>query len=647
MSLIFGVVARNGETIPDCWLTNMKQALSFWKPDREDSYIDTRASLGCLVRFNTPESRFERSKEICNGPDTQIVFDGRIDNRKELIDVLCIPANRGASVSDESLVVAAFLRWGNHCCEHLIGDFVFAIWQPGTRSLFFARDQLGVRPLFLAESDSYIAFASNKNALLALPWVDRTLSRQWIADFLCICITDQEQSLYEGIRAFPPAHVTSIRDGKPVLKRRYWQLDVGAELCLKDDADYLERFNELLEQAVQCRLRTAFPVASELSGGIDSTTVTSLANRLVKRTDGPTLIACSHVLAPEHENVFYPYTDEKPWISDLCSFAGIANHLPLTAVRWGMQRSLENTVRLHAGPAHRDLTLYGDELLEEIQHLGCRVLLSGFGGDQLVTSHGWGFFDELGANASPAELWKELRAETGTWVSIRCLGKWLLRNRIPGMDSIFERSARSRYAPEREWEKRLEMVFICRKFGEKFGYPERLRNYPTLAATGTVRQREFQQIEKGNLQARLGDSAVGAESAGVEYRYPLLDKRLMEFCLSLPVLQKRRGGVDRRMVRTATQNVLPESIRWRNDKTKATVPTIQYRLFVDRKKIVSSIETFAASIGDCEFLDWKKVQRFATNIGRDSREYHFQRRPFLRTYQLAYALHKQASESSN
>lgn len=177
--------------------------------------------------------------------------------------------------SDGDLCLQAYAIWGDRCVDHLAGDFAFVIWDGRDRRLMAVRDQLGVRTLFHAESDGLLMVGDSLDWIAALLG-DRTLDDQWIADFLTAGFSlDAERTVYRQVRRLAPAHSFDLCNNVPVI-RRYWTLQVGDPLHLRNARAYADRFLELVSSAIRDRL-PAGKVGISMSGGIDSTTLAACA----------------------------------------------------------------------------------------------------------------------------------------------------------------------------------------------------------------------------------------------------------------------------------------------------------------------------------------------------------------------------------
>src|SRR3990167_4554605 len=279
MSTILGIFHKQGQAINPQWGDDMMQACQRWPSDRQNHFKNSNCFLACRQQFNTPQSPLAQQPYSLDKHKLQLLYDGRLDNRAALAQQLNLPLN--AKTTDEFLILNAYLKYQDTIANHLLGDFAMAIYDSAKQQLFLTRDHMGIRPLFIANTDDHIAFASNQKALLCLPWVNHHLNEQWIADTLCITKVDAHTTPYLGIESLPPAHSLHIQTGQ-FKQSQYWQLNPHTVLADKSDEEYITEFQALLFEAIPCRLRNYGETASELSGGLDSTSVTSIAATLLQ-----------------------------------------------------------------------------------------------------------------------------------------------------------------------------------------------------------------------------------------------------------------------------------------------------------------------------------------------------------------------------
>ncbi len=210
--------------------------------------------------------------------------------------------------------VQSYEKWGEGCVNHLFGDFAFAIWDDRQQRFFCARDHFGVKPFYYTYIDNEFAFSSSLNELRLNPRVSNTLNEIAVGDYLLFGVNqDLSTTIFKDIHRLPPGHTLTVANGS-ITTKRYWTLDPRTEVRFRDESSYVERFSELLSQAVSDRVNTA-RVAISMSGGLDSTALAAIATHQHKDV---------HAFAVVYDNLI---PDEERHYSTLA-----ANHLgsPIT-----------------------------------------------------------------------------------------------------------------------------------------------------------------------------------------------------------------------------------------------------------------------------------------------------------------------------
>lgn len=283
------VIAAASATVLDPvtrdWVNFATDYSSFAGPDGHAARISEKWGLGhALLRLGTTHV----VQPITLDGRTWLSADARLDDRRGVIAALGGRGQRAdAEADDAELLLRAYAAWGERSLDHLAGDFAFVLWDDARRELLCACDQIGVLSLYYATVHDTLLIASSPEILLLHPGVSDRLDEGAIADFL---LTGQGATFgpttFAAIRRVPPAHVLRWNGGQPALQRYWTQPDFAPLLRPRNRTDYVERFLHLLERAVADRIAPG-PLATQLSGGMDSTTITALAARLRERGGAP------------------------------------------------------------------------------------------------------------------------------------------------------------------------------------------------------------------------------------------------------------------------------------------------------------------------------------------------------------------------
>lgn len=551
MSGIFGLVRKDAGPVDPAWLAQMEAAMATWARDGSARHRAGSAGLGLLLSYNTPESKGE------TGPYAEkallITADVRLDNRADLIPLL---APEEKTVTDPALLLRAYRRWGESCVEHLLGAFAFAIWDGNERTLFCARDQMGCRPFFYYEGKQFLAFASDPQALLALAAVPaRPDPEALVAHHMLDYRFFAERTLFQKIRRLPPAHTLCL-EGRQSRHRRYWTLTPRLHLHLSRPEAYAELLREQIEEAVACRLRTAYPIGSHLSGGLDSAAVTVVAARLLRGENRAAVTAFSWSPPPADQGGPAPVAgDERELIAAVCD----REELVCNYVRLEMSDVLEVLQsEQHSVPGTR---FYCEPLVRrQAADAGIRTLLSGWGGDETVAFSGRGHLADLYRRGQWRQLARHVRGQV-----VHHGGS------VPG---LLKESVLTPLLPDRlllllgRQISPAEQAFLAAEGWTLTAAEWQVlqRKWMVTRVRPGVHRNQMAMLANNHLALRMEAWAIRGARLGIEYRYPLLDRRLVELCLQFPPGLYLQGGWKRWPLRQAMAGILPEAVCWNPSK---------------------------------------------------------------------------------
>lgn len=490
----------------------------------------------------------------------------------------------------------------------LRGDFAAAVYDIKEDRLALARDPLGTRPLYYTEQSDYIAFATEMKALIALPGFNPEMDEIWIADALSTVKSEQWRTPYKQIKRVLPGHMLVFDNS--LRQEGYWNLKVDKDAERLDYSEAVEAFREKLFKAIENRIKGDQFIASELSGGLDSSGVTSISHQLAEHS-GQSLFALTHAFSDTSLGKFFPYADEREFSQEVCRFIGLKKQIMCDADGYGLLDMLKRNVFIQSGPTQQGYSMFSDTLYERAQQRGVTKILSGFGGDEGVTSKAGGFFDELAANRR-WDLFRKEYKKRGTksgagrarqeaayilWRYFPFAKKYI-RDLMGGSDRRAVKYPGLGFTSE--FEKRMG---IEKRFYERVNFPD----------DPDVRNRQYKRIMHDHVSQRFEYSYIDAKTYGIEYAYPLWDIDLLEFYYSLPPEYKFRNGMGRAIYRDAMKGLLPEKIRLRNDKTGATVPTVQQRFLQDYDAITDLIQRNRSG-NKYHYLDYDKMLAWQKRI---------------------------------
>jgi asparagine synthase (glutamine-hydrolysing) len=561
MSGIAGIFELEGKPASTDDLTRMVQALANRGPDAQTIWSCGNVGLGSCMLHSTPESLHEVFSIELNG--IHITADARIDNRGELISALASGKTFGNPVTDGTLILLAYLKWGEKCVNRLLGDFAFAIWDPAKQQLFCARDHFGVKPFYYSHQvGRRFTFASSIKALGSASRVGHEIDEDKIVDFILEQFDDKSRTFYSGVFRLPPASFLVV-DPSGIGRKTYWELDPHREVRFRSDQEYGEAFRSIFLEAVKCRLRSAFPVGAMLSGGLDSSSVACVAHDLMASASTKKIHTFSIVFDRLSES------DERPFIDKVLHEKQFESHF-IDGDAITPFDDLVEVLGIQDEPFCAPNYALTRKVWQRASNCGVRVLLDGLFGDNVV-SHGVEHLNELASCGRWIALANELKQLIGQGLSDvslwHPLANYILKEGVKphvpeAVLNLWRRFRRYPLNPTRK-----DQMLFSAEFAERTGVRDRLmRAYADSRIAKRAAQAHRDSMGSGMIQTALEIYSNGCSEFPLETRFPFMDKRLVEFCVAIPGTQKIAGGYTRAILRRGLAGYLPKDIQLRSSK---------------------------------------------------------------------------------
>lgn len=574
MSAIAVIYNLNKKTVERQQMQRLLDSLEHRGTDSQGMHIENNIGLGHRMRQVTPESLYEKLPMKSLEKSSVITCDARVDNRDELIRQMPFSNRRTAEITDSEIILKAYERWGEDCASKLLGDFVFAIWDAKEQKLFCVRDSMGIKHFYYYyKPNEVFALASEIKALLCIQGIPKELNETNIGDILILNYNDKENTPYKDIKRLP-ANNALVVDRNGLRMWQYWHPVPRRSSPFKSNRDYEDEFRAIFREAVTCRLRSVHRVGSTLSGGLDSSSISCVASRYLEENGKDPLETFSAIfptIAKIDSRI-----DERRFINS------VVKHITCNPnfVEADAFSPFQDMDKLHwhvDHPIGAPNVFMDWALFKAAEQRKVRVLLSGFDGDSTV-SYGYEAFYFL--------------ARQGRWWGLMQDARALQKN-MPGKHHSFKKLVWKQgfAAATPEFVRQIWRVLHGRpmKLKKVSNLPSSVNyNYesidPKFAVRQDLRNRYFEMLAKTNPEGvshieshwnalSSGLFAFALESfekmaAGfeVEPRFPFFDRRLIEFCISLPANQKVYKGWTRSIFRRAMNNILPPDVQWRTDK---------------------------------------------------------------------------------
>lgn len=542
MSAIAGYLAPTPPADPDALLEALAAPLARRGPD--GCRAAHRGRAGMLHRpFLSRPGSAETQQPLLSRHGVLLAWDGRLDDERG--------AGEGA---DAARAMTAYERWGADFADHLVGDFAAAVWDPRQERLLLARDPFSDRTLFYGRTaGGLFLWASNLTAVHRAGGLNDDLDEEWITGFLTN-LMPEGRTVFRAVRTVPPGHVLQVHRGGAHL-HRYWPGDHVREVRHAGDREYEEEFRVLLTDAVRHRLRRRGPAFAELSGGLDSSSVVCLADRLLRDEGAPRqdLWTCSYVFddaGGSDEREHMRHVEARVRRPALHVSERQAPILAGFTEPWGEQPTRTGTFRQRA--------LY---LGRRMAQVGARVVLSGTAGDNIGLSEPGAppQLTDLAAAGRLPSLWRETRRwRRATDLPYSALAWYTLV--LPFLPALLR--ARLGHVPDHgRWlGGRLSGGWGLSRRATLLhpGEPEAGMDRPSMRE----RSASLRYAIREGVQARYQVT----ELTGIERRLPFLHRPLVEFSLGLPIDQLLRPGESRSLHRRAMAGVIPPEIARRRSK---------------------------------------------------------------------------------
>ncbi|ACX63779.1 asparagine synthase (glutamine-hydrolyzing) [Paenibacillus sp. FSL H8-0457] len=526
---ITGFIQWSGDLTQDSQLlVKMTESLAHRGPDGSGTWISNPCAFGHR-RLSVIDPENGAQPMIIHQEEEvyAIVYNGELYNAAELKDELVRRGHRFNTKCDTEVLLVSYIEWGPECLERLNGIFAFAIWDSVREQVFLARDRVGVKPLFYSYIDGTLVFGSEPKALLQHPKVESVVGAEGLAEvFIIGPARTPGHGVYKDISELRPG-MAMIFNREGLRKYTYWKLESKPH---EDDADQTASFlRDLLRDTVERQLVSDVPVCSLLSGGLDSSALSSLAVDYYKRTGQGQVHTYSvdYVDNNKHfkSHSFQPGADA-PWIKRMHEELGTNHH-------WIEFDTPELVEALDVSTQKRDLPGMADvdaSLLlfcREIKK-GATVAISGEAADEIFGGYPWFHREEM------------LNSGTFPWSVAPDMRAGLLSAEI------------------RDWIKPLEYL------GDR--YSDAVAEVPKLdGETGQqakMRIMSYLNITRfmPTLLDRKDRMSMGV---GLEVRVPYTDHRLIDYVWNIPWSIKTTGDREKGILRKALEGVLPDDVLYR------------------------------------------------------------------------------------
>ena len=538
---IAGIVRWDGRPVLESEVRAMCAAMVHRGPDDEGIYVGDGVALG-MRRLSIIDLDSGHQPVSNEDGSVWVVFNGEIYNYRELRRALQGRGHTLGTASDTETIVHLYEDYGPRCVDHLRGMFALAIWDGPRRQLLLARDRLGIKPLYYAERDGELLFASELKPILQIDRAGRSLSWEAVGHLFTFLATPPAQSIVAGISKLEPARVAIARAGRPLDIMRYWDVAFEPDETATE-AGLVERLRDLLTETVTLHQVSDVPVGAFLSGGIDSSAIVAL--------------------------MAAPAAGRLKTFSIGFAEAGFDElaHARAVAAQFGTDH-YDLVVRPDVVRIVEDLTWYLDEpfgdtsaiptyMVSKLAAEHVTVVLSGDGGDELFAGYDKYVLEgkERAYDRLPGPV-KTLAGAIGSMMPHGMRGRRFLRHlALDGPSRYLDASTLFHADEMPSLFQRDALEQVARHDPLASGLSE--LGHAAHDWLSAVQYRDLHHYLPLDILTKV-DRMTMAHS--LEARPPLLDHRLVEFAATIPARLRLRGGTTKYLFKQAMRGILPDGI---------------------------------------------------------------------------------------
>ena len=533
-------------------LSDMNRQIAHRGPDDDGFFVDGNVGLA-MRRLSIIDIRTGHQPLSNEDGSIWIVFNGEIYNHGELRKDLISRGHRYRTQSDTETIVHLYEEYGKDCVQYLRGMFAFAIWDRSRRSLFIARDRLGIKPLYYRHQGDTFLFGSEIKTILNYPHVRPEFNRGTLAEYLAFGYIAGEETMYAGINKLLPGHTLILEEDKRALQiEPYWDLNIQSDDGKRPYEHYVSEYRERLEDCVSSHLMSDVPLGVFLSGGLDSSAVAALTTKIRQEP-----IQTFSVGYGEQEFSELPYART------------VAEHLRSRHheihVNWGdFFQTLPRLIWHEDEPVvwPSSVALY---FVARLAREHVTVVLTGEGSDETLagyTRYAWTLLnsrmDRVYRSMTPAGLRALLRSAIGL-TPISAAYKRKLEHTFLGRDGAswpsfyFDNFYCAFSASDQD-----ELLTPDAK--ESAGDPYAGSMHYWNGSSGDLLHRLLYTDIKTYLVELLMKQDQMSMAASIESRVPFLDHALVEFTATIPAKYSTKGMAGKCILKSAVADLLPEAI---------------------------------------------------------------------------------------
>lgn len=579
---ISGIINHSNQLVSEKEISEMNQLIYHRGPDGDGFYFGDNFAFGHR-RLAILDLSEDGRQPMKYKDDYVITFNGEIYNYIEIREILIQKGYTFHSKSDTEVILAAYDFWGDACVLQFNGMWSFALYDKKKNRLFCSRDRFGVKPFYYTISANQFIFGSEIKQLLPfLPKI--SCNNKVLLDYLIVGIEEyNNETFFEGIvKLEQGSNLVYDLSNHQFEITKYYHLELDSSLKNLNEEEAIKKYHEQLTQAVKLRMRSDVEVGTCLSGGLDSSSITSISSSIMKQMEGKPIKAI-HAKA-EEKNI-----DESDFAAEVVAYCG-ANMEIVTPTFDDFYRVLDKVIHSQEEPFGSPSVVLQYFVLEKAREQNCIVMLDGQGGDESLLGYEKYYPAFLLEKKGFKKVSEFLHSSKNSKLSKMDLLKYYVY--------FTNYSIRLRRLKKRH---NYIKPAVLDHFQSEI-LKELSKKYLTIDALQEL------EISKTQLPHLLRYEDKNSMLHSVETRLPFVDYRCVEMALSMPNAYKIKNGWTKYLLRKGMEGKLPDTIIWRKNKLGFNAPentwlgNIQDEMIetIKQSKLLKNIIHF-------EKMDFKKL----------------------------------------
>lgn len=538
---------------------------------REQKFLDASSSENQLLKskyksdnkdfvaFNFSNLSLNSDIDICNLSGIITNFIGDITNRQDLINQLGL----NKDVKNSTIISYAYKQWGRSFAKKIYGFFAIIIYETKNKSIIAINDHLGSKPLYFFKSSRNFLISSEINTILKM--VDeKSPNYSRIRDYFIFFNGKPGETFFDGISRLEPGSQMFIRNNI-ITKTKYFDYDLTNKLVYKNDYEYEEHFKEIFTHTISALSNNLDKeeIGSSISGGLDSSSITCILKHLNKN------VVPQSVLFEGLANRDAQMADERSYVNDVSKKYNLkVDYLPIS--NSGCISEYPDAIQRNDEPPSLINGYIHSAIFKNLKAKKIKILFDGFDGDTSV-SHGYEHLFELGRKFKLFKLFKEY-SDMHELYGVKKVNymnafkQYALKSYIPKRILWFQNKYKPTPMVPLEWYKKLNAEIV-----DPPSFKEVCSNYNGLPIPNVYSKNSqyahYLDMINPTIEMSLNLINHSASSYGLDIKFPFMDRRLIEFCLSIPSSQKLKNGISRSILRRSLKNIIPDSIYNRHSKS--------------------------------------------------------------------------------